>query len=40
MFENRILRRIFGTRESLIGGQYKEEVHNLFYSRSRIRKIK
>jgi PAS domain-containing protein len=43
-FENRALRRIFGTkRDELTGGLRKlnnEELHNFYYSRSTIRIIK
>jgi hypothetical protein len=44
VFENRVLRRIFGTkREKVTGGWRKlhnEELHNLYYSPSIIRMIK
>jgi PAS domain-containing protein len=44
LFENRVLRRIFGRkRDEVIGGRRKlhyEELHNLYSSRSIIRVIK
>jgi hypothetical protein len=44
LFEDRILRRIFGSRrEEVVGGWrrlHNEELHNLYYSASIIRVIK
>jgi hypothetical protein len=44
VFENRVLRRIFGTRrDEMIGGQRKlhnEELHNLYSSAGIIRMTK
>jgi hypothetical protein len=44
VFENRVLRRMFGSkRDEVIGGWRKlhnEELHNLYFSTSLIRMIK
>jgi hypothetical protein len=43
VFQNRVLRGIFGSKKELTGGWrklYSEEVHNLYYSPNIIRTIK
>jgi hypothetical protein len=44
VFENRVLRRIFGTRGDEVTGDWrklhKEELHNLYFSPNIIRMIK
>jgi hypothetical protein len=44
MFENRVLRRIFGPKREEVTGVWRklhnEELHNLYYSPNIIRKIK
>jgi hypothetical protein len=44
VFENRVLRRMFGPKRDEVTGDWRklhnEELHNLYFSRSMIRKIK
>jgi hypothetical protein len=44
MFENRVLRRIFGTKRDDVTGEWRklhnEELHNLYLSPDIIRQIK
>jgi hypothetical protein len=44
VFENRILRRIFGAKREEVTGEWRklhsEELHNLYYSQNIMRQIK
>jgi hypothetical protein len=44
VFENRVLRRIFGSKRDGVTGEWRKlhnkELHNLYSSSSKIRKVK